>query len=303
MKLSTCFIIDSFDNQPISLFWKQHQSLFEEHCVPLTFVCTTPQLSIADLTSQMISDGWKKIIYLGNSLTMFHALNALMKCPDELRQNLSPGFWPLSHFEIFGSLIRPQSLNHAMQVFKAGHTFTFDLARADYEYRSRETIYFWKDALITIPEGERRFSVCLDHQPLPDRTYCHKVYLHPTSLNSMSMTLNEIHNDSRLRLQPAKNGLKNWKPWLESLYKKRPKTVGNSEEVMAESLINPLEFSILDFHTKAQKVSVSIVRHALPVIIPLATERSSEAVNGTLRSLNAGKIVPTPTSSSSLREE
>lgn len=294
MALSTHIIIDSSDHQGVSLFWKRHESVFLKQLSPVTISQTNRETPIEPLMLKIVRDGWKKIIIIGVSQSIFKGINILMGVSSDIRSSLDIGLWPLNSLDIGSYLVQPSiSLLPILQIFKTGHTFPVDIVKMRYITENSHLIYFWKDCLITNLQSDVAVTLFVDQQEYQEQYFDQlELHFHEKGLRSVDITPNELKHTDKISLS-SHSGKMNWAESLKMHWKIPGLTgrkedessikCGNSIEIVTQQPL--LEIQVEHLEEKVREIRCEIIRKAFSLIVPVMPVRSPEKIPEALLSL------------------
>ena len=297
MTLSTHFIVD-YDSTNADLFWKHHEKFFQQHLSPLAVSITTPSLSVQEILVQAIHDGWKKIILIGNSQSVFYAVNTVMEVTEDIRKTLSLGFWPFTPIEAYSSFLNPSAnLLPALQIIKAGHTLLSDLVKVVYVTNQTHTCYFWKNCCVSAPNSDITITLRIDeHQFREANPTQYKLQFHEDRLHSFSINPADLKNTQKLHFSSSLGTLE----WIKTIplgltsskenFHRKNNKLEAGQNIGIWSPQASLDLRIVETIKNVKEVQFEIQRRVLPLIVPVAPARTTETAKESLLALKKGVI-------------
>lgn len=319
--LSTHLIVDEFaSNGRVGVFWKKIESHFMAQMAPASVSQTHSENSVAALTDEAVKNGARKIILVGDERTIFIGINALMQLPQESRQKLAIGLWPLQDWDM---LLYATKLSNKLpllaQVFKAGQTFSMDFGKVSLVRNEQppQNLYFGKQCLFSYVETSQQtmnlasgflnslarflpFHILSQGQLQIEYQSFYgtgglrvNILLHPFPLHSFHITPEDLTQNPKFSLFWQK-GLSAGNEWFHfpiATFSEKQKGWRKVEKKNCLSIKvaiwnGPLSLTLDGQPHLCTQAQFKIVRKALPIIIKMAPVRFKEPVKlwGALKS-------------------
>lgn len=298
--LATHILIDSHQKKGyVKPLWRRVSPALLQHLTTVEVSWTNPTWRIESAFSDLIWDGWRKIIVIGTTESILQSVNALMRFPKETRKQVKLGLWPIE-LRDYLFLHDSRSILRIAEIFKQGMTCPVDLGKMQWlsPHHQKQSLYFWNQIRIK-NEFSEKFDLCVDAKRYPQmqEEYC-TVRLHQEGLHSIHITPSTLRGMEPLHLSFVL-------PWLAPLTKIEPFAYQKffihpereCEWIHLQTVNQHRALWIREMNQKSSFVSFSIVNDAFPLIVSSVPVRSRKKISSMILSARK-RSVPNPLSHS-----
>ena len=315
--LSTTLIVDEFARRGrVGLFWKKIAPRFMDQMAPARLLQTHSENSVSSLVENAVQGGAKKIILIGDQRSHFVGINSLMRLPQEIRNKMAIGFWPLRDWDMLVYSANPRGcLESVARIFKAGHTCPVDLGKVELirDDQTPHVLYFWGQCDFSYvedvgnPVASPLFLTRLVPFHIPVQGYLQTEYqsfhgsgglnvrigVHPNRLHSLQALPEDLKQTHKFLLlwQQGISYRGHWirYPWstLGIKHQGLAQTARKSCLIVKFQATNdPLSLRLDEQRHRCTNATFEIARNALPVItkmVPAALPETAQSVPSAIK--------------------